>query len=232
MQSFQPQDVTSSQQSGWDDYFAMLAKSSDPSILNSLTGREQEVINYRNSKGDNVIALLVSANNILMLKPLLAGLQKFSSDIGINASNSQGNTPLHRAAYTDNVELVELLLQAGANPNARNYNGRTPGHNAAFKGYAEILNKLLEYGLDLQAATKKGETVLDSAQKNRLDYVDGKFILTSMPPPSPTNLSAIPSSSGGANLTSISTRLDQIETKLDQCLANQARILELLTNKQ
>ena len=42
------------------------------------------------------------------------------------ASSSDGNTPLHKAAYSGNIEAVRLLLESGANVNAINAEGKSP----------------------------------------------------------------------------------------------------------
>lgn len=44
----------------------------------------------------------------------------------IDAANHQGNTPLHIAALQNNLDLVQLLLAAGANSLLKNHEGFTP----------------------------------------------------------------------------------------------------------
>lgn len=44
----------------------------------------------------------------------------------LNAVNQKGNTALHWAALTGKLDVVQLLLTAGANPNAVNDTGATP----------------------------------------------------------------------------------------------------------
>ncbi len=44
----------------------------------------------------------------------------------IDAANHQGNTPLHLAAQQNNLDMVQLLLAAGANPLLKNHANFTP----------------------------------------------------------------------------------------------------------
>ena len=58
----------------------------------------------------------------------------------VNAESNIGMTPLHWACVTGNREIVELLLQHGADPNMRNeyIDGMTPANMAESLGYMEI----------------------------------------------------------------------------------------------
>ena len=49
----------------------------------------------------------------------------------INIQDPWGDTPLHRAAYFGNIEMVQLLLKKGANKHLKNKKGRTPANLAA-----------------------------------------------------------------------------------------------------
>lgn len=49
-----------------------------------------------------------------------------------------GNTLLHSAVVSGDVEEVERLLAAGADPRIANRDGKTPVHAAAILGHAEI----------------------------------------------------------------------------------------------
>ena len=64
----------------------------------------------------------------------------------INCTDAQGNTPLHLAAFNDNVELVSFLLDRGANPNMRDCGGDTPLHNAVYRNSWKCAQRLLDGG--------------------------------------------------------------------------------------
>jgi ankyrin repeat protein len=57
-----------------------------------------------------------------------------------------GWTPLHWAAHSQKSEIVEVLLQFGADPNAVDFEGATPLHIAADGQSAEIVAKLIQKG--------------------------------------------------------------------------------------
>jgi ankyrin repeat protein len=59
----------------------------------------------------------------------------------MEASDFYGWTPLMKAAYRDNFEIVKLLVENGANVNAKNY----AGHSVLY--VAEKLNRNPEIGM-------------------------------------------------------------------------------------
>ena len=60
-------------------------------------------------------------------------------------------------------EVVELLLQKGADINARANDGNTALKSAALEGNAEVVKLLLEKGADINATTQHGNTALRTA---------------------------------------------------------------------
>jgi len=89
-----------------------------------------------------------------------------------------GDTPLHLAAAGYRVEIVELLLAAGADPNAAtNHRASGPLHYAA-DGYVngpvwdatrqvKTIRCLLHAGANIHAADKNGATALHRAVRTR-----------------------------------------------------------------
>ena len=93
-----------------------------------------------------------------------------SNGVGANSRDpSFGVTPLSWTALGGKVEIVEILIEAGADVNAKNRDGATPLHAAAFMGQLEVAQLLLENGADVGAKTHNGDTPLDSAQTNWSD---------------------------------------------------------------
>ena len=64
----------------------------------------------------------------------------------------QKNTPLHLASEDGDLERVQTLLAAGADPNAKGEHDRTPLHLAAGIGWEEIVQVLLDAGADPNVA--------------------------------------------------------------------------------
>jgi len=59
-----------------------------------------------------------------------------------------GATPLHAAAINNHPDIVNLLLERGADPASRDSQGRTPLHVAAAFGNSDAAKVFLEHGAD------------------------------------------------------------------------------------
>jgi ankyrin repeat protein len=82
----------------------------------------------------------------------------------VAARDADASTPLHYAVWKGHLDLVELLLAAGADVNAQNQNdhwGTTPLHAAAHANQKAIAALLLAHGADLEARDGNGKTPLD-----------------------------------------------------------------------
>ena len=83
----------------------------------------------------------------------------------VNAPQVDGMTALHWAAYHDDLETAELLVQAGANVKAANRYGVTPLSLACTNGNGAIVELLLKAGADPNAPLPGGETPLMTAAR-------------------------------------------------------------------
>jgi len=82
----------------------------------------------------------------------------------VNAAQGDGMTALHWAAFKDDLETVQVLLQAGANVKATTRNGAlTPLIMASRNGNAAMIAALLKAGSDVNTATADGMTALMAA---------------------------------------------------------------------
>jgi ankyrin repeat protein len=85
---------------------------------------------------------------------------------GINTPQPDGTTALHWAAHWNDLEAVNMLLRAGADPKIANRYGATPLSEAASAGNAPMIEALLKAGADPKAlTTQDGETVLMTAAR-------------------------------------------------------------------
>ena len=84
----------------------------------------------------------------------------------MNARNSWGTTPLHRAVrFNDDPAIIGALLAAGAEVNARDEDGYTPLHLAAkWSDNPAVIEVLLASGADPSAWDYEGKIPWDYAK--------------------------------------------------------------------
>ena len=75
-------------------------------------------------------------------------------------------TPLHKAAERGHKEVVQLLIESGADQNVVDKRGRTSLHWAVSKGHKEVVQLLIENGADLNVADEEGTTPLHCAARS------------------------------------------------------------------
>ncbi|HIF38126.1 MAG TPA: hypothetical protein EYQ69_02615 [Gemmatimonadetes bacterium] len=84
-----------------------------------------------------------------------------------NAAQTDGLTALHWSALNNEVEIVEILLFAGASPTSTSrLGGYTPLHMASRAGHSKIVKKLLEGGADPNRYTSTGVTAMHFAAES------------------------------------------------------------------
>jgi len=93
-----------------------------------------------------------------------------ANGIDVNTFSEEGQTALYIAAWRGDVEMVRILLQAGADCEIRDeINGWTPLMEAACGAQAEAVKALIDAGADVNAKTEKeGSTALMLAIINHL----------------------------------------------------------------
>ena len=79
----------------------------------------------------------------------------------VNAENELGSA-LQQAALTGNLEVVKILIQAGANPNAGQNYGMTPLMWAINGGNKDVILYIVNLpNIDLNAKDNSGQSALD-----------------------------------------------------------------------
>ena len=108
---------------------------------------------------DTALLNAVKSGNVAAVRRLL------QQGAAVNASETDGTSPLHWAVESDDPEMIRLLLNAGADAKRANRYGMTPLHLAAVNGNAAVMRDLLAAGANPNAVLPEGETVLMSAAR-------------------------------------------------------------------
>ena len=103
-------------------------------------------------------------------------LQKFFPQIKIiDVSNEYDITPLHYACYYKSKNVVDLLLDLGADINARDIDGKSVLNYAVVSGSERIVKKLLFRGADKEIKDNNDKKCIDVAFEK--DYKDIVYML-------------------------------------------------------
>jgi len=122
-------------------------------------------------EGDTALHVAAAGHRVTIAKLLLDAGAKVGA-----ATNHRHSQPLHYAAdgclesdswnATRQVQMIELLLKAGADIHARDKNGATPLHRAVRTRCAAAVNCLLAAGSDATLKNKPGSTPFHLAVQN------------------------------------------------------------------
>lgn len=122
-----------------------------------------------NEKGESQLHVACINGNIERVEKLL------EANHPTQVRDNCGWTPLHEASNHGHVEIVKLLIAAGAkidDPGGPGCGGITPLLDAATCGHMALMNLLIDKGADIYAKTETGDTVLDSIEQWRKRAVD------------------------------------------------------------
>jgi len=108
----------------------------------------------RNEQDESVLMLAAIKGYL----PLVKKLVENDADV-----NKTGWTPLHYAATTGQVAVIEFLLENSAYIDAESPNGSTPLMMSAMYGSPEAVKVLIQAGADLKVKNQLGLTALDFA---------------------------------------------------------------------
>ena len=87
-------------------------------------------------------------------------------NVDVNATQPDGTTALHWAAYLEDADTTAKLIKAGAKVDVANELGMTPLALAATNGNAAVITHLLGAGADPNLAVRSGETPLMLAARS------------------------------------------------------------------
>jgi ankyrin repeat protein len=118
-------------------------------------------INTKNYKGYNPLLISCMWPYFELIENLI---KEYKADIHV--TDNDGNTPLHLVFHCEypEIEIVEFLLDNGANINAKNNRGENVLRCACeHYGIEDIIKLLIEKGADINMKDNKGRTALKAA---------------------------------------------------------------------
>lgn len=87
--------------------------------------------------------------------------------IDVNAP-IDGRAPIHYAADYGQKEVIQYLIQKGANVNAIDKHGISVLLAAIWEGHTECVKLILESGADKNGKTPQGESYIEAAEKTEI----------------------------------------------------------------
>ncbi|XP_028656342.1 ankyrin repeat domain-containing protein 49 [Erpetoichthys calabaricus] len=102
----------------------------------------------RENYPDQLLLWACEKNRLSTVKRLLSAHVEL-----VNVTDDDQYTPLHRAAYSGHLEVVQELLAHNANIHAKTVDGWTPLHSACKWNNAKVASYLLQNGADINAQT-------------------------------------------------------------------------------
>lgn len=123
-------------------------------VAELLAGWPKVKVEVRNDKDESVLMLAALKGYL----PLVKKLVENDADV-----NKPGWTPLHYAASTGQVGVIEFLLEQSAYIDAESPNGTTPLMMAAMYGSPEAVKVLIQAGADLTLKNQLGMSAHDFA---------------------------------------------------------------------
>ena len=114
--------------------------------------------------GNDILFHAITKGNI---HDVIALLQE--DECNVNCKNINGATPLHFAVRAENETIIDILLEAGANPNTaenEEIGSNNPMHVAAERNLTKVMDKLIDLGGDITSSNIRGYTTLHVAAIN------------------------------------------------------------------
>jgi ankyrin repeat protein len=127
-----------------------------PKVAEVLVRWPKTNVEMRNVKDESPLMLAALKGQVELVKKLVAR----GADV-----NKPGWAPLHYAATSGQLEIMDFLLENYAFIDAESPNGTTPLMMAAYYGSPQAVKLLLEAGADTAMKNQLGMTAIDFANK-------------------------------------------------------------------
>jgi len=114
--------------------------------IEELLKANPECVNEYNDRGQTPLLMWINpSRNLDVIKLLL----EHKADPNAPMKDFSKETPMHMACQWGLSDVVELLLEKGANPRCRDHDGATPIFFAAGGNHAQIVKRLLGLGINV-----------------------------------------------------------------------------------
>jgi ankyrin repeat protein/gamma-glutamyl-gamma-aminobutyrate hydrolase PuuD len=123
--------------------------------------------NIKNTENNSPISYAIKSNKNEALKILLD-----DPNVRMDERNSYGNTLLHIASFSDNIEAFKLLVASGAEIDAANIYGQPPLLYTAFYGQLEAVQLLIKHGANVNSKDNYSQPpIYFAVQQGHIDVV-------------------------------------------------------------
>ena len=119
--------------------------------------------------GFPVVGLAAFFGHLDAVRTLIAA----GANIHAAATNAFKVQAIHAAVASRNLDIVQAVLEAGADPNAAQQQGFRPIHEAGSNGNRDLAELLMRHGADPSLKNDAGKTALSLArEKGHADFAD------------------------------------------------------------
>jgi len=141
---------------------AMAIRNKSPKVVEVLLDHPKLDVNFVSPHGETALMMAALRGELTVARRLLQkGAHAYKPDWA----------PLHYAATSGHVAIIDLLLEHHAFIDAQSPNGSTPLMMAARYGSEGAVDRLLQAGADPTMRNKDGATVVDYARASGRDYL-------------------------------------------------------------
>jgi uncharacterized protein len=128
-------------------------------VVRQLCRQQPELIHAWSPDGFQPLHLAAFFGQPATVQTLL----NLKADVNAAAHNPMAVRPIHSAVAGRNHEVVQLLIQHGADLNVKQHGGWTPLHAAAMHGDETLVELFLKHGADRNLKSDDGQTAADLA---------------------------------------------------------------------